>query len=305
MAKKGKPAAAGLASMTGFGGADEKARAVLVRVDIRTVNNRYFKLQARFPDEIASLAGPAESRIRTVIKRGTVSLVVRLDAPPGSAASRIDTALFKSYAAAAKKLARAHGLADDLSVAAILALPGVIPRPEEGFAAEATEIETAFDRALVRALDRLCAMRIKEGAALGRELLARVKDVGALLGEIEVELPAALVELQARFKERIDALLRDKGLALDPASLAREAALLAERADVTEEAERLRSHCIQMHDLLAAGGEAGRQLDFIAQEMLREAATMGAKIASHALAEKVIVLKVQIDRLKEQAQNIE
>ncbi len=305
MAKQSKPAAAALTSMTGFGGAEEKARAALVRVDIRTVNNRYFKLQGRFPDEIASLAGMAETRIRNVVKRGTVTVVVHLDAPAGTLANRIDTTLVKAYATAAKKLARAHGLADDLSVAAILALPGVIPRPEEHFAAQAPEIEAAFDRALARALERLCAMRLKEGAALGRDLLARVKEVGALLGEIAAELPAALKELQTRFSERVDALLAEKGLALDQASFAREAALLAERADVTEEVERLRSHCAQMRDALAAGGEAGRRLDFIAQEMLREAATMGAKIGSHALAEKIIHLKGQIDRLKEQAQNIE
>jgi uncharacterized protein (TIGR00255 family) len=291
--------------MTGFGGAEEDAHGVLVRVDIRAVNNRYFKVQGRFPEEITHLAGPAEAEIHKTVKRGTVNIMVRLDTPRGNAARQVDAALVGAYAALAKKLARAHGLTADISVAQILALPGVIPQPEEALAAEAARIEEAFNRALARALERLNVMRLKEGEALRAELLGRVTNASRLLDEIDAELPAALQALQTRFKERIDGLLKDKGLGIDPASLAREVALLAERADVTEEVERLRSHAVQMRDLLAAGGEAGRQLDFLTQEMLREVTTMGAKIGSHALAEKVIVLKVEIDRLKEQAQNIE
>jgi uncharacterized protein (TIGR00255 family) len=262
-------------------------------------------LQGRFPDEVAHLAGPAEVEIHRAVKRGTVSISVRLDAPPGSAARRVDTQLVGAYAKLAKKLAREHGLTADLSVAHLLTLPGVIPSPEDGFAAESSKIEAAFYRALARALEHLNVMRRKEGDALARELLSRVANVCRLLETIDRELPSALQALMVRFKERIDTLLKEKGLAIDPAALAREVALLAERADVTEEVERLRSHSVQMRDLLATGGEAGRQLDFLTQEMLREVTTMGAKIGSHALAETVIVLKVEIDRLKEQAQNIE
>ncbi len=306
MAKKSKSETpANLASMTGFGGAEEDAHGVLVRVDLRAVNNRYFKLQGRFPDEFAHLSGPAEVEIHRTVKRGTVSICVRLDAPPGNAARRVDAELVGAYAKLARKLAREHGLSSELSVAHILALPGVIPTPEDGFAANAPEIEAAFQQALRRAIENLDRMRHKEGEALCRELTERVKNVCRLLDAIDAELPSALQALQGRFKERIDSLLKDKGLTIDPAALAREIALLAERADVTEEVERLRSHSVQMRDLLAAGGEAGRQLDFLTQEMLREVTTMGAKIGSHALAEKVIVLKVEIDRLKEQAQNIE
>ena len=138
------------------------------------------------------------------------------------------------------------------------------------------------------------------GARAGRELSR-----WTMWGTLVFTVVLIAVGILCNIRQRHDALLAEKGLALDQASFAREAALLAERADVTEEVERLRSHCAQMRDALAAGGEAGRRLDFIAQEMLREAATMGAKIGSHALAEKIIHLKVQIDRLKEQAQNIE
>ena len=298
-------AGAAISSMTGFGGAEASADGVAVRVDLRTVNNRYFKLQTRFSDELAHMAGPAENEVRRLVKRGSVNLTARADALAPSQAGAIDTTALDAYVKFCTVFAAEHRLETGLTAAGLLRLPGVIRAPEETLRGQTPLLERLLTRALAQALENLAAMRCKEGAALAAEMLKRLRTVERTLGPIARELPAALAELQARVHERVNAILAAKGMELEEGAVAREIAFLAERTDVAEEIDRLRSHTAQTRELLEKGGEIGRQLDFLTQEMLREASTMGAKVGTSGLAQRVMTLKVEIDRLREQAQNIE
>ncbi len=291
--------------MTGFGGAEEKGKGIFLGIDLRSVNHRYFKLQSRAPDELSSLVGAAEADIRKAVRRGSVYFTARLNVLGDSATSLVNEKLLNAYFTLCRRLTKKLNLPDTVSLADIMGLPGVIRSPEEELKTSVEAIAPVFRKALRRALAALQAMREKEGAALREELLKRLRGAARALPPIEKELPAALRELEDRLVARVNELVRRRGLTLEQGDVAREVALLAERTDVTEELERLRSHVAQAEELLIQGGEIGRKLDFLAQEMLREASTMGAKVGSCSLSKRVLALKVEVDRLKEQVQNIE
>jgi uncharacterized protein (TIGR00255 family) len=291
--------------MTGFGGAEERGRGIIVGIDLRTVNHRYFKLQSKAPDELSSLVGPAEAEIRKAVRRGSVYFTARLEVTIEGARSLVDEKLLGGYVELCRRLGRKHGLPGAESLPDLLSLPGVVRSPEEGIKRDLKAAAPVFHKALERALAALEAMREKEGRAIQKDLLKRIHAAERALRPIQKGLPAALRDLEDRLFDRVNELLGRRGLTLEKTDLAREAALLAERTDVTEEIERIRSHLLQAKDLLRRGGEVGRQLDFLAQELLREVTTMGAKVGSYGLSEHVLALKVEIDRLKEQVQNIE
>jgi uncharacterized protein (TIGR00255 family) len=291
--------------MTGFGGAEEKGQGIFIGVDLRTVNNRYLKIQSRIPDELSPFAGPAEAEIRARVGRGSVFLTVRFEMLPEGASSLVNERLLASYLGLWRTLAKRHKLPGAVTLADLLNLPGVVKSPTDGGTVSLQAAEPIFRRALERALAKLAAMREKEGRALRKELLGRIRNAERVLGPLEEDYPSSVHEIEDRMFERLRDLLARRGVSIEKGEIAREAALIAERTDVAEEIERLRSHFTQARDLLEAGGEIGRQLDFLAQEMLREATTMAAKTASLRLAERVLVLKVEIDRIKEQVQNIE
>ena len=291
--------------MTGFGSAQVKKGGFVVGVDLRTVNHRYFRIQSKAPDELAPFCGEAEAEIRKVIRRGSVTFTARLELLPEGAENLVDEKVLASYLKLCRRLGRKYDLEGKVSLSELFSLPGVISGPEAGSVRSRSELETAFRRALTKALEALSAMREREGRALKKELLRRAERAARLLGPIERTLPGALRKLQDELLARIEVRVAEHGLRLDRNDLAREIALIAERTDVTEELERLKSHIAQARDLLEQGGEIGRRLDFLAQELLREVSTMSAKVGSSALADNVLNLKVEIDRLKEQAQNIE
>jgi len=291
--------------MTGFGSAQVKKGGFVVGVDLRTVNHRYFRIQSKAPEELAPFCGEAEAEIRKVVRRGSVTFTVRLELLPEGAENLVDEKVLASYLKLCRRLSRKYGIEGTVSLSELFSLPGVITGPEAGAVHGRRELEAAFRGALAKALEALSAMREREGRALKKELLRRVERAERFLGPIERSLPEALRKLQNEFLSRIEERVAERGLRLERSDLAREIALIAERTDVTEELERLKSHIAQARDLLAEGGEIGRRLDFLAQELLREVSTMSAKVGSSTLADKVLNLKVEIDRLKEQAQNIE
>jgi uncharacterized protein (TIGR00255 family) len=221
------------------------------------------------------------------------------------ASSLVDEKLLSAYLDLCRRLAKRLKLGDAVALSDLLGLPGVIRSPEEELKMSMETVAPVFNKALKRALAALQAMREKEGGALQKELLKRLNAAERALRPIERGQPEAIRELEERLFDRVKELVERRGLTLEHGDLVREVALLVERTDVTEELERLRSHLVQAKDLLTQGGEIGRKLDFLAQEMLREATTMGAKVGSCGLAEKVLAVKVEIDRLKEQVQNIE
>ena len=286
-------------SMTGYGRGESERDGLRVDVEIRAVNHRFADVQAKLPRAWMPLEREIVRRVKDVVGRGRLEVFVRRDAT-GSAASnvRIDSALIGAIRAAAEGI---EGLDTRLALADLIRLPGVLVLEEATVDADA-EGPTVL-AALQVALDSLLVMRATEGAALDAVLRSRIDRVGALTGDIEAlaeEQPALMLQ---RLEKRLGDLLA--GQDVEPARLMQEAALLAARGVVAEEITRLRAHVAHGHELLDARGPIGKKLDFLVQEMGREANTIGSKSDDTRLAALVVELKSEIEKIREQAANVE
>jgi len=290
-----------LRSMTGFGAATSFEADVQVRVEARSVNHRFLQLKVKLPPDLAAFESDVEATVRKSLERGAVTLSVSVEAG-ASPAVRIDRDLAKHYLAEVQALAQELGLAQRPSLETILALPGVVgTEADSGL----REREARLLRTAVRgAVDDLVAMREREGAALEVDLRANAAAVTKEAARIGKRMPKVVREHHKKLRLRMQELL-DGRTKLGPADLPRELALLADRMDVSEELARLESHFGQWTALLEKGGAIGRQLDFLVQEMLREANTIGSKCNDAEVAHAVVEVKTRIERLREQVQNVE
>jgi uncharacterized protein (TIGR00255 family) len=292
--------------MTGFGHARFDVAGAGFEVEVRSVNHRHLDARVRLPHGLAAFEGEVRQRIAERLDRGKVDCNVHAVADAaGRDAVALDLEAAARYVAAARELRDRHGLAGELDVQGVLGLPGVARVVERALPEE--DARQALLAGVGAALDGLSAMRSAEGAALDRELrgrLARMVDVVAA-----VESRAALVQQSVRDRLRKRAeQLRDEVGTLDEARLHQEIVWAADRLDVTEETVRLRSHAAQFGSILDAAGPgqpAGRRLDFLLQEMGREANTIGSKGSDAPIAHQVVELKTELERLREQVQNVE
>jgi uncharacterized protein (TIGR00255 family) len=288
-------------SMTGFGAGRGGAAGEVVEAEVRSVNHKFCEVKARLPREMASLETDLVRQVKDRLARGGVEFSLRRSAPRGALTPRVDAELAAGYARAFEEVRARLGLSGQVSLSEVLAADGVVTLEERAVDLEAAR--SAAAEALDGALDALLTMREREGAALARDLegrLAVVEGVAARLAELS---PLSVETYRARLHERVTELSR--GLAPDAARLATEVALFADRTDVTEELTRLSSHVAQMRGLLASGEPAGRKMDFLVQEMHREANTVGSKSQSAEAAAAVVSLKAEIERMREQVQNVE
>jgi len=297
-------------SMTGYATVRSEHQGWSIRVSVKSVNHRFLDVKLRLPESLEPYEIRLRQAVRDRIHRGHVDVHVSVE--PGKAAPvHVNQALLQAYLRAADELRQQTGAKAELDLVSLLRLPGVIagldpelPDSEE----EQEEFGKMLETQLREALGKMDEMRRAEGRHLSEELRERTMRIGTL-----VERVRGLVEtLRPAFARRLDSRLRDllSGNSIDPARLAQEAALLAERSDISEELDRLRSHLQQFAQLLDGAGELGKKLDFLLQEMQREANTMLSKtpgVESEALAITGIALeiKAEIEKLREQVQNIE
>jgi uncharacterized protein (TIGR00255 family) len=293
-------------SMTGFGRAAFRVGGSTFEVELRSVNHRYLDARVRLPRPMSALEPQIRGRIQDRFGRGKVDLSVAL--PRGDALPHqveIDVEAAKQYLRVAAQLRESEGLEGELEVGSVLGLPGVACFVEAELPSE--ELERACCSAVDAAIDALAAMRAAEGAALERELLSRLSRVEDLAGALEQRAETVGESVRARLRKRAEQLERETGL-LDEARLYQEIVIAADRMDVTEEIVRLRSHVEQFRSIVASGapGEpVGRRLDFLLQELGREANTIGSKGSDAPIAHDVVELKAELERLREQVQNIE
>ncbi|MBS1109410.1 MAG: hypothetical protein H6Q88_1402 [Anaeromyxobacteraceae bacterium] len=288
-------------SMTGFGAGKGGAAGEVVEAEVRSVNHKFCEVKARLSREMASLETELVRQVKDRLARGGIEFSLRRTSARGALSPRVDTELAAEYARAFEEVRARLGLTGQVSLSEVLAADGVVTLEER--AVDLESARAAGSAALALALDALVAMREREGAALARDLemrLAVVEGIAARLAELS---PRSVEDYRARLHERVAELSR--GLAPDPARLATEVALFADRTDVTEELTRLASHVGQMRGLLASGEPAGRKMDFLVQEMHREANTVGSKSQSAEAAAAVVSLKAEIERMREQVQNVE
>jgi uncharacterized protein (TIGR00255 family) len=288
-------------SMTGFGAGRGAAGGEEVEVEARSVNHKFIEVKVRLPRELAALEHEATRAVKERLARGGVDVAVRRTAAGGTLAPRVDTALAEAYARAFREVRDRLGLAGDVALGDVLAADGVVRLDEREV--DVAAVRAALAAALGRALDALVAMRAAEGEALARDLEARLATIEGLAARVSELSPRAVEQHRTRLAERVADLAR--GVKLDPGRLEQEVALFADRTDVAEETTRLASHLAQARALLASGDPAGRKLDFLVQEMHREANTIGSKSQTAEISTLVVALKAEIERMREQVQNVE
>lgn len=304
-----KPAS--LKSMTGYAQARAEQDGWSLRMSVRSVNHRFLDLHIRLPEGFEALEPRIRQQVREHVRRGHVDVTLRIE-PTGPAAVHVNRELAAAYARAADEMREQFPGSAAPDFVAILRLPGVIaatglpPGPEQE--EELERISASVNSCLGDALQKLDEMRRTEGRTLAGEMRARLRRL-----EEHARGVAVIAErLRPAFARRLEQRLKDLlgGAPLDPARLAQEAALLAERSDITEEITRLGSHVQQFEKLLDADGDTGKKLDFLLQEMQREANTMlsktpGVEADGLEITSVALEMKSEIERLREQIQNVE
>jgi uncharacterized protein (TIGR00255 family) len=290
--------------MTGYGEAACELDGISYVVELKTVNNRYFKSSIKLPDTVAFLEEDIEKLLRTSIARGTISYNLRLKNVAAKALFDIDQVAIRRCVEKLGDVARALNTDYKVDLAALLMLPGIIEPvlPDE---AQAHRITETILRITGQAVDQLKKMRIHEGETIAADLRSHCATIRERLEQIRGRAPVVIDEYHKKLKKRVEELTGQGGYKVDAEILSREVAFYAERSDISEELSRLDSHLGQFLQSVEKGEQAGRRLDFISQEMLREANTIGSKAQDSDVAKWVVDIKCLIDRIKEQVQNVE
>ncbi len=291
-----------LRSMTGFGAARARVASEEITAELRSVNGKFCEVKARLPRELLALEADAVRTVKARLARGAVELTVRRgDGASGPLAPRVDEELAARYAERFRALQARLGLAGEVTIADVLAAEGVVglAEREPDLAAAAK----ALEEALSRALDALVAMREREGEALRKDILARADVLDALGKKLASQAPEALAQHRDKLARRVQELAGSAGV--DPVRIAQEIALLAERSDISEELTRLESHLAQLRSMCAGDEPCGRRLDFLTQELNREVNTAGSKSPWSEASTIVVEMKAELERVREQVQNVE
>jgi len=296
-------------SMTGFGAASDQVDGIHYVVEIRSLNNRYFKALIKLPEEIGSLEAEVEAQLRKRLFRGSISLAVRMKLSDHRAVHRINEAALAAYLESITALrARldAGGGDTPVDVVGLLGLPGVLQQAQDDDVLIAASGPVVL-RLACEACESLIAMRVTEGAALREDIHGQCAVICDHLEGIGERAPCVLEEYHQRLRQRMESLAQRAELNMAEQDLVREVAIFAERADISEETSRLGGHLDHAAKILSTGNAkpSGRTLDFLAQEMLREANTIASKSNDGQISRAIVEVKGAIDRIKEQVQNIE
>jgi uncharacterized protein (TIGR00255 family) len=292
-----------IVSMTGFGDATVERDGTHYAVEIRSLNNRYFKPTIKLPDNVSGLEPELETMLREKLGRGSITCVLKMRMDSAEAAYHINTPALKAYL---EQLQEVKGLDRlvTIDLAALVALPGVCQEPRD----ETDEIARhgpVVREMTVKAIAKLNSMREREGKSLFDELMRHVTVIARNLAEIEKRAPFVIEDYHKSLNQRVNQLLSKAELKVSEVDLIKEVAVFAERADIAEEIQRLGHHLKAFEEACRSDEHAGRKLDFITQEMLREANTIASKANDAQIARHIVEIKGAIDRLKEQVQNVE
>jgi uncharacterized protein (TIGR00255 family) len=290
-------------SMTGYGKGMVAGDDFSVSVDLKTVNNRFLDIHLRVGSELSSIEAAIKKRITSRLSRGRVDVNVSMERA-AQIAYELNRPLIAGYVTALKQLQQDFDIAGQLDINVIARIPGAIQPARNGID---ERMITALEQALDQALNELEKMREQEGEALKQELRDRVRKIESLVPVIESSATGLADAYRLRLQKRIGELLNRGGqvVEIDPVRLAQEVAYLADRSDVSEEMVRLRSHLSQFQEALDAPGETGKMLDFLLQELNREANTTLSKSTDLVIKEAGLAIKAEVEKLREQVQNVE
>ena len=289
-------------SMTGYGRAEETIRGCTITVELRSVNNRYLDCNIRLPRLYLFAEDGIKSRVQNTISRGKVDVFVTLDyAGKEEVKVTVNRPVADGYYGALKQLAQSYQLSEDISVSLLSRFPDVLlaEKAEEDTEQRAQDIYSVLDRALAD----FDEMRTKEGSRLRDDILSRAAAIEDMVTFVEERSPQTVSEYRAKLEARMQEVLQNTQI--DESRLLTEAAIFADKVAVAEETVRLRSHIAQLREMLSKGGATGRKLDFLIQEFNREANTIGSKCSDIQIARQVVDIKAEIEKIREQIQNLE
>lgn len=290
-----------LKSMTGYGQGTASGESFNVTVDLRSVNNRNLDIHWRAPLDLASLEIPLKKNIQSAITRGRIDVTINF-VHLASAVYELNRPIIRGYLEAFRSMRDEFGLAGEADLATISRLPNIFITPA-GSNTLSEAIIQGVEAAMMQALAALVAMRAVEGHQLQKELLSRVGQIENHLVVIDANSGNIVEAYRDKLRKRISELLEKT--VIDETRLAQEVAYLSERSDISEEIVRLKSHIVQLRELLSSDGEIGKKLDFLLQETNREANTILSKSAELAICDAAIEIKTEVEKLREQAQNVE
>jgi uncharacterized protein (TIGR00255 family) len=290
--------------MTGYGAARSVTDGETYALELKSVNHRYLKLSIKMPELLQFAESAVEKLLRSRISRGSVTYTLRVQSEGESGTALFDAAVMQRYVDQMAAVRLPEHVQAVIDLGAIVALPGVCQVAETNEASRRRQLEVISDLTS-RAITALLEMRREEGQAIHRDLLGCCEGIRTHVSEVATRAPVVVEEYHERLKSRVEALMQSGELELEKEGLMREVAIYAERSDITEEIARLNSHLDQFVEICERGVQAGRTLDFLTQELLREANTVASKGSDATVSRLVVEIKGLIDRLKEQVQNVE
>ena len=290
--------------MTGQGAAQARQDDLFVSAEIRTVNSRYYKLTLRTTEGYTAIEPKVDELVRRHVRRGTVQMDVRVTRQSKLDDVGINRELLSSYVRQLKSIATSLDLDQEIDLGGLLALPGVV---DEGSrtSLDLSEVWPTVRTAVNEALEGLRKMRAGEGQAMAKDLAENCQSIREQLTTVEARAPLVVQQYRGRITDRVNKLLAEFEVHVEPTDVIREVALFAERSDIAEEVVRLRSHLDQFHDIMQLEESSGRKLEFVTQEMFREVNTIGSKSNDAEIAKSVVEIKAAVERIREMIQNIE
>ena len=289
-------------SMTGYGSAKGSAEGLEITVELKSVNNRYLDTSVRLPRSFIFAEDAVKSAVQSHISRGKVDVFVTVDsAAAGDMSVRVNEALLKGYIEAIGHIAEEYSLTNDLTAMSVARFPDVLSVEKKDMDAE--QIAAAISDIAEKALQDFDEMRIREGEKLRDDVLNRLDTIDSLVSIVEEKAPETVKEYRERLTQKMAEVLGTAGI--DESRILTEAAIFADHIAVDEETVRLRSHMSQLRTMIGGNSPIGRKIDFLVQEFNREANTIGSKCQNSDIAHVVVDLKSEIEKIREQIQNIE
>ena len=289
-------------SMTGYGRAVETVNGREFTVELRSVNNRYLDCSVKLPRSLTFAEEAVKQAVKAAISRGKVDVFISVRSEGDEEVKvTLNSAVLEGYLAAMRQMVADYGVADDISVSAVSRLPEVfsVERPET----DEDQLKADLMSVVAKAIEGYDAMRRTEGVALENDMRSRGQTILELVAQVEQGNAQTVVDYRARLEAKLQEVLANTSI--DESRILTEAAIFADKVAVDEETVRLRSHLQQMNAMLSGGGAVGRKLDFLLQEMNRETNTIGSKCSDVRLARIVVDMKAELEKIREQTQNIE
>ena len=289
-------------SMTGYGGAKDEIRSIVVQAELKSVNNRHLDTAVRLPKSCLFAEEAVRTAVKESISRGKVDVFITVDTSRADEITiQLNEPLAEAYVRAARSVAEKYGVTDDLSALSLLRMPEVISTERADTDRDA--VSEAIITVLHRALSQFDEMRSREGGKLKEDICSKLDAIETMVGEVEARSPETVSAYREKLLSRMRDVLGEAGI--DEDRILQEAAIYADKVAVDEETVRLRSHISQFRHMLDGGSPVGRKLDFLVQEMNREINTTGSKCADSDIAKTVIAMKAELEKIREQIQNIE